>query len=115
MIDQDTPMFDAFEADLRKTESMDQVAATSAAMAWMAAALPVLHGVAMSVHEFTTDRLEYDLMKSGVGLPPEKRAIGPLMLSGATNGWIQKTERVFESVMPSNHRRPKTVWRSMIK
>ncbi len=108
-------LFDEQEAEFRKHEAMDRVEATSTAQAWKARALPVLYHIALSSGEFTTDRLEYQLAKSGVGLPPEKRAIGPLMRCGATNGWIVKTDRVVESVMPSNHRRPKAIWRSLIR
>jgi len=108
-------LFDKQEAEFRKHQAMDQVESTATAQAWKARALPVLHFIALSIGEFTTDRLEYQLAQSGVGLPPEKRAIGPLMRCGATNGWIVKTDRVVESVMPSNHRRPKAIWRSLIR
>ncbi len=108
-------LFDKQEAEFRKHQAMDQVESTATAQAWKARALPVLHFIALSIGEFTTDRLEYQLAQSGVGLPPEKRAIGPLMRCGAISGWIVKTDRVIESVMPSNHRRPKAIWRSLIR
>ena len=113
-MDEQKNLFDRQEATRRREAAIEQVAQPSAAVVWLDAAMPVLHRLAQNVPEFTTDRLEYELRACGVQPPPEKRALGPLMRRGAKMGWITATDRVSKSTMPSNHRRPKAIWRSRI-
>jgi hypothetical protein len=82
---------------------------------WLVAAMPYVVAIAEATDEFTTDRVEWVLAKAGVAPPNEPRAMGTLMRKASLAGIIDKTDRVRESVMPSNHRRPKAIWRSAIR
>ena len=104
--------FDREEAQLLKAASLDRVAVP--ARKWIDVALPVVKYVARECEEFTTDRVEWELNRCGVAAPSEKRAMGALMRRATRQGFARKTDRVTPSVMPSNHRRPKAVWRSLL-
>ena len=106
-------LLDRFEAERQRDRAIDRVRESNGA--WIARALPIVRLIAEHVPEFTTDRLEYELHRRAIPSPRDKRAIGALMLRAQRARWIEKTDRVRPSVMPSNHRRPKTVWRSMLR
>lgn len=42
----------------------------------------------------------------------DNRALGPVMVRAAKNGWIEATDRVQRTSRASNHARPLAVWRS---
>jgi hypothetical protein len=107
-------LFDKAEAERRRDIAIERVGSTLDASRWVTRALPVVRRIAETVPQFTTDRIEYELEQSGIAPPPEKRALGPLMRKAASLGWIEITDRTVKSIMPSNHRRPKAVWRSRL-
>ena len=107
-------LFDAEGADRQKAIAMEQVASTSSAKRWSTQVMQIICELAKVVPEFTTDRVEYELTRRGVGPPKEKRALGPAMRAAGRHGWIELTDRVSKSVMPSNHRRPKAIWKSRL-
>jgi hypothetical protein len=76
--------------------------------------LMAVHDCAVAVPEFTTDRVEWLMVKRMIGRPANPKAYGPIMRAVAKLGWIEATERSVKSVIPRNHRRPKAVWRSLI-
>ena len=108
----ETDLFNWREADKRKSQSMEAVAMP--AKDWINLVLPIVKRVSNTTREFTTDRIEWELDRAGIAAPKEKRAMGPLMSKAAGLDYVEKTDRVVPSTMPSNHRRPKAIWRSKI-
>lgn len=107
--------FDKDKAQELKDQSIDLVEAPVRVRSWIEDCLPCVIDIANEVDEFTTDRVEWQLGKAGIAAPKEKRAFGALMRRAASCGYIEKTDRTHISVMPSNHRRPKSIWRSLIR
>lgn len=105
--------FDEDKADELKAQALGRVEVP--AKRWIDVALPHVIDIAYEVDEFTTDRVEWQLARAGVPSPKEKRAMGALMRKAALAGYICKTNRTHISVMPSNHRRPKAIWKSLLR
>ena len=82
---------------------------------WIDIATDVVRDIAQDVDAFTTDRVEYELEVRGIEPPNEPRAFGALMLRAARAGWVSKTDQVAPSVIPRNHRRPKSIWKSRLR
>lgn len=77
-------------------------------------AYTVVHYLALTVHEFTTDRVWWELQRRGATDPREPRALGPIMRRAQTLEWIADTGRMHLTMQVSAHRRPKRVWRSVL-
>ena len=100
--------FSEKESKKLRDESIDMV--ERPALGWIELAIPHVIAIAKEVN----DRVEYELSKASVPPPREKRAMGALMRKVSRLGYIVKTNRTYPSVMPSNHRRPKAIWKSLI-
>mgnify|MGYP007106923074 CR=1 FL=1 len=106
-------MFDLKRASELKDQALCRV--ETPVRSWVEIALPVIAEIAHDVDEFTTDRVEWQLQRHGIPSPREKRAMGALMRKAALAGYILNTNRTSASIMPSNHRRPKTIWKSLLR
>jgi hypothetical protein len=100
-------------ADAAKKEAMQRVAA-NASVSWLSAAKHAGVLVARRRAEFTTDPIWKVLELQGVQPPHEPRAMGPVMDALVKSGICVKTDRVRPSVRPECHRRPLTVYRSLL-
>jgi len=81
---------------------------------WRGWAEIALQYVAERRERFTTDPVWSVLEAWKVPVPPEPRAIGPLMKAACGWGWIEPTGETHKSVRPDCHRRPLTVYRSKL-
>jgi len=70
--------------------------------------------VAEHRERFTTDPVWTVLESWSVPVPPEPRALGPLMKAACTWGWCEPTGETHKSVRPDCHRRPLAVYRSRL-
>lgn len=82
---------------------------------WKRKALEAVRIVAAQRAEFTTDPVWYVLEKQmNVPAPKDPRAMGPLMRKATTLNICATTDRTVKSVRAECHRRPITVYRSLI-
>jgi hypothetical protein len=81
----------------------------NAAEQWKREALNAIHQTALQLREFISD----DVWEVGaLEAPHEARALGPMMLQAAKNGWIVKTNYIKPSVR--SHLSGKPIWLSSI-
>lgn len=102
-------LFDLELGGALKAQSIDKVE-DHADDEWKALARQAVLTVAKQRHEFCTDDIWREL---GVK-PAEPRAMGAVMRHAARSGLCEKTNRVTDSAIPSCHRRPVAVWRSLL-
>jgi hypothetical protein len=82
---------------------------------WKLCALEAVERVAQVFPEFNTDMTVKHLAVIYPGVEThDDRAWGPVMRRAAKLGYIEPTNRVSQSVLKSNHRRPKRIWRSLL-
>lgn len=104
-------LFDYAEGQAQKQAGMARAAAHMSDE-WKEQALTVIWQVATSMAEFTGA----DIWNAGLDKPDEPRRLGIVMRDAASKGWIQKIPgRYRESGMPSQHRQPLQVWKSLVK
>jgi hypothetical protein len=101
------------ESIRRRDEAMGR-ADDHASPTFKAAALQAIRYVALRREAMTTDPVWRVLQTWGVAMPHEPRALGPLMLSAVRYGWLRKTDRTRNSVLPDCHGRPKAVYVSLL-
>lgn len=115
----DLTMFPELDADavlkgrVAKADGMS-AAESHAPREWLSAARQAGRQVALLRQEFTTDPIWRVLELQHVQPPHEPRAMGPVMDSLMKAGVCFKTTRVSPSARPECHRRPLTVYRSLI-
>lgn len=101
------------QGELFKADGM-QRAEMHAPVSWRGSAELALQYVAKRRPELTTDPVWSVLESWGIEMPPEPRAIGPLMKAACGWGWLEPTGRTHKSVRPDCHRRPLAVYRSKL-
>jgi hypothetical protein len=101
------------ESERLRDEALERVD-EHAPLDWKSCAQQAIRYVAERRPELTTDPVWYMLDAWGVAMPPEPRALGPLMKSAVTRGWLLPTDKVHKSVRPECHRRPLAVYRSLL-
>lgn len=101
-------LFDLGEGQRLKEEAIDRVE-RNAAEEWKRVAYEAVRMVCNQRQEFTTD----DVWRLLRDKPDEPRAMGAIMRQAARSGLCYKTDRVIESAIPTCHRRPVAVWRSL--
>lgn len=107
-------VFDLVRAAKNRDQAIDEVEA-HADDEWVACAFAAVRATAETLDEFTTDDCASYLARIyPEAWTHEGRAWGAVMRRAVKNHWIVNTGRVKASTMVSNHRRPKTVWRSLI-
>lgn len=103
---------DLFAARVVRNEAMARVEANADEI-WKAAAKDALYRSACELPVLTSDDVMDRL--DGTASTHELRAMGPIMLAGARNGWIAKADcAAVPSRRASLHASPRTVWRSLI-
>jgi len=106
--------FDAEEAARRRDEAM-QRSLDEAHEYWKKCAAEIIRYCAQTIPYFTTDHTEYWMDQYFPGVTTHKKnAWGPLLIQAANDGLVHNTHTTHPSVMPVNHRRPKTIWASLI-
>lgn len=112
--DHDHDWFDPEEGARRRDESMDQVE-ENAHEYWKECALYTVYVCALYYPDFTTDLLRHWIQ---VWFPlawtRNKKAWGPVLTRAANAGYVEVTDRQRPSDIPTEHRRKKTVWRSLL-
>ena len=103
---------------------MDQTAARNIALArveassvlWRSLARIALREAAVRLPELTSDDVWRILALHAIPSPTEPRAMGPVMLRGVAEGWLDRTRqtRIADHPATPNHRRPQAVYRSRI-
>jgi hypothetical protein len=78
---------------------------------WLGDALSVVHYLARTRRDLTTDDV-WGLL--GNRVPAEPRALGGVMRRAARKGWIRVSDRWRLSDRAENHRRPIRVWDSVL-
>lgn len=83
---------------------------------WRTFARKALRDAAVDGDDLTSDDVWHLLHEHGIPGPIEPRAMGPVMLGGVRDGWIEATNMVRISNDPAspNHKRPQRVYRSRI-
>ena len=109
MMGLDAPVMNPAASARARDEGIAQVE-SGASPEWKVAALAAVHQVALAKAELIPD----DVWETGLPMPTEGRALGPVMLKAARNGWIERTDRVIHTAQVKSHRRGVTVWRSLI-
>lgn len=104
---------DMRQGELFKADGMRR-AEVNAPVSWRGSAELAVRYVAERRERFTTDAVWSVLEHWGVAMPPEPRALGPLMKAACTWGWIEPTGVFHKSVRPDCHRRPLAVYRSKL-
>jgi hypothetical protein len=100
------------EGRRRKKEAMDRVEAAANAM-WKVAALAAALQAALEMAWLTIDDVHERI--PGTVRTHELRALGPVMLYAAAQGWIKKAKiPSVECIRPSRHSAPLTVWESLL-
>jgi hypothetical protein len=108
------PEFDTVQAGIEAREDGMRRAEQHASTTWLEAAKKAARAVARNRSEFTTDPVWKVLQLRGVPEPHEPRAMGPVMDAMVKAGVCARTERMSRSVRPECHRRPLTVYQSLI-
>lgn len=104
---QETPLFTAQEA---KREALERVE-RNAPSEWLASARAIATRVAMAhPNGFTTDAIWDVLDASGLGHPPEPRALGAVMAALARERIITKTGAYVDSKRAECHGRTICIW-----
>lgn len=80
--------------------------------AWKRASVIALVESAIALRELTSDDVK-DRTPSTVWTHDE-RGLGPIMVTAARDGWIEKTERFVPSRYTSRHVAPIRVWKSLL-
>lgn len=106
-------LFDTGGAIRARDEAIARVEA-NAREDWKTSARRTIRWIAFTHDEFTTDSVWRVLDKLSVEPPHEPRAMGAAMSSAARDRWIEKTDRVLNSVRVCCHRRPLAIWRSLL-
>ena len=104
-----TNMFDAAEGARRLFDALERVG-DNADPDWKEHAETAVRFCAKNLDEFTADDV-WGLLQ-GVEAPHEPRAMGAVMRHMASQGVIQRTDRVRESVRAEAHRSPKRIWKA---
>lgn len=78
---------------------------------WMKQALSAVHDVARKSIEFTTDQI-WDLL--GSSHTHDNRAMGAIMRQASKLRYCEPSNTTRKTTRASNHRRPLTVWKSLI-
>jgi hypothetical protein len=105
--------FDRFGAERARDVSMDQVEA-AASLVWQEAAWRAITYIATVRKEFTTDAVWFVLEKWKVEGPREPRAMGPMMRRALNAKLCLATGRFGCSVRVACHRRPITIYESLL-
>jgi len=97
-----------------RDEAMARVETASAY--WRPYAMRALYEAAATRREITSDDVWRVLHRRKIPSPGEPRAMGPVMVAGQKNGWIDQTDRTKISDDPStpNHSRPQRLYLSKI-
>lgn len=107
-------VFDLVRAAKHRDQAIDEVE-THADEEWVDCALTAVRATAETLEEFTTDDCAHYLARVFPEVwTHETRAWGAVIRKAVKEGWIVNSGRMRKSTMVSNHRRPKTVWRSLI-
>jgi hypothetical protein len=101
------------QGELFKADGMRRVE-VHAPVSWRGSAELAVRYVAERRPEFTTDAVWAVLEAWGVPVPPEPKALGPLMKAACGWHWCAPTGEYRLSVRPQNHRRPVAVYRSKL-
>lgn len=101
------------QGELFKADGMRR-AEEHAPVSWRGHAELAVRYVAERRERFTTDPVWSVLESWGVPMPPEPRALGPLMKAACGWGWCETTEQTHKSVRPVCNRRPVRVYRSKL-
>lgn len=101
------------EAKAARDEGMAKVE-TPMAQPWMALATIALHRTACRFEMLTTDDVWAELREHGIDGPSEPRALGPVMMRGARQGWVTATREVRLSKRTVAHAGPKRLWASNV-
>lgn len=99
----------AVEGELQRDLALERL--QDANDAWIKRAVETIQGVALRLPVFTTDTV---WIAMGEDTPPEPRAMGAAMRLAARQKIIEATNRTAKSTRAACHRRPVTVWRSLV-
>ena len=83
---------------------------------WRSFAILALKDVAVTKRTLTSDDVWKMLRRRGVPEPVEPRAMGPVMLHGIHEEWLESTDqiRISDDSATANHNRPQRVYMSRI-
>lgn len=104
---------DPLGGEIGKQEGISR-AARASNPEWWQAALEALKEAATNKPILNTDDVYTILYMREAPSTHENRAFGPVMLYGASQGWIIRTDHWAESRRRTAHRRPIRVWYSLI-
>jgi len=107
----DQTLWDVFAAEAARDEALARVD-THADPDWKQTALDVVHDLARTRDEITTDDVWRVIEQRGVGTH-EHRALGAVMKRAAAEGWIARTDRTRRSERVQRHAGDVRVWRSL--
>lgn len=102
--------------DQRQARDEAMARVENASAYWRPYAMRALYEAAASRREITSDDVWRVLHRRKIPSPGEPRAMGPVMVAGQKNGWIDQTDRTKISDDPStpNHSRPQRLYISKI-
>lgn len=80
---------------------------------WKQQAQDVIHALALSEDQFTTDDV-WAMLSNTTAQTHEPRALGALMRRAADKGWIRPTAMYAPTTRPEAHGRPIRIWQSRI-
>lgn len=86
----------------------------AAALYWKEEAIAALRRTCAKFYEFTVDDVQREIVASGA-MTLEGRAMGPVMLRGVKNGWMEASGKYTKSSQSQCHGNPRTIWRSKIR
>jgi hypothetical protein len=112
----DQSFFEFFDRELGETlrdEAIERVG-ENASQTWKSAAAANLLFLCRTQEFLTTDSVWARLNRQGVRPPHEPRAMGAMMRAGAAANWCFKIDKTVMSQRPACHRRPLSVWRSLL-
>lgn len=107
-------IWDLAEAEAARDEALSQVAAPAIAVIWSVAAYDALVAVARRQEHLTSDDVWAELEVMGITPPPERRAMGPIMVKAAKAGIVVHTGYV-RGANPKHHANPHGGYRSLIR
>jgi len=110
----DMPLFDSVNGVRRRDAAMER-GEKSAGEAWKEAALHAIRACAHRYDFFTTDQVEEVMERLGVPKTHDLRALGSLMRRAQSMNICFPTNSIETSKLAKNHRRPKRVWKSLVK
>jgi len=113
-VSEDMPLFDVVNGVRRRDSALDRVE-RNADEVWREAALHAIRACAHRYDFFTTDQVEEVMERLNVPKTHDLRALGSLMRRAQAMKIAFPTNSIETSKLAKNHRRPKRIWKSLLK